>query len=75
MTDQGNKYLADIIHAIDLIVSFTSEISDYDEYLSDLKTQNAVERQLGIIGEAVNEFEKIIPAISIQRSPSSMSCH
>jgi uncharacterized protein with HEPN domain len=61
MTDQGSKYLADILQAIELIESFTSEIVNYDNYLSDLKTQSAVERQLGIIGEAVNKFEKLFP--------------
>ena len=61
MTDQGNKYLTDILLAIDLIESFTSDILNYDDYISDLKTQSAVERQLGIIGEAVNKFEKIFP--------------
>jgi|SRR5664280_119797 len=61
MTDQGKKYLTDIIHAIDLIESFTSGISSYDEYTADLKTQSAVERQLGIIGEAIIKFEKIFP--------------
>jgi uncharacterized protein with HEPN domain len=61
MTDQGNKYLTDILQAIDLIESFISDISNYDDYISDLKTQSAVERQLGIIGEAVNKFEKIFP--------------
>jgi uncharacterized protein with HEPN domain len=61
MTDQGKKYLTDIIHAVDLIESFTSGISSYDEYIADLKTQSAVERQLGIIGEAINKFEKIFP--------------
>lgn len=61
MTDQGNKYLADILQAIELIESFTSDIVNYDKYISDLKTQSAVERQLGIIGEAVNKFEKLFP--------------
>jgi uncharacterized protein with HEPN domain len=61
MTDQGKKYLTDIIHAIDLIESFTSGISSYDEYTADLKTQSAVERQPGIIGEAIIKFEKIFP--------------
>jgi uncharacterized protein with HEPN domain len=61
MTDQGNKYLADILQAIELIESFSSEIVNYDDYISDLKTQSAVERQLGIIGEAVNKFEKLFP--------------
>jgi uncharacterized protein with HEPN domain len=61
MTDQGKKYLSDILQAIDLIESFTSGITDFNDYISDLKTQSAVERQLGIIGEAVNKFEKILP--------------
>jgi uncharacterized protein with HEPN domain len=65
MTDQGNKYLTDILQAIDLIESFTSDISNYDDYISDLKTQSAVERQLGIIGEAVNKFEKIFPDFTV----------
>jgi uncharacterized protein with HEPN domain len=65
MTDQGKKYLADILHAIELIESFTSDISGYDEYMSDLKTQSAVERQLGIIGEAINKFEKIFPEATL----------
>ena len=45
MTKQGKKYLSDIIHAIELIESFMSEIYDYGSYLADLKTQSAVERQ------------------------------
>jgi uncharacterized protein with HEPN domain len=61
MTDQGNKYLADILQAITLIESFTSEISDFNEYISDYKTQSAVERQLGVVGEAVIKFEKLFP--------------
>lgn len=59
MTDQGKKYLSDILLAIELIEEFTTSISDYNEYVSDLKTQSAVERQLGIIGEAVNNFDKL----------------
>jgi len=61
MTDQGKKFLSDIIQAINLIESFTSDITDYDNYIADLKTQSAVERQLGIIGEAVNKFETLFP--------------
>ena len=61
MTDQSNKYLADVLQAIELIESFTSDIANFDDYISDLKTQSAVERQLGIIGEAVNKFEKVFP--------------
>ena len=65
MTDQGNKYLTDILQAIDLINSFVSDISNYNDYILDLKTQSAVERQLGIIGEAVSKFEKLFPESDI----------
>jgi uncharacterized protein with HEPN domain len=50
MTEQGKKYLSDIFQAIELIESFTVNIKDFDNYSVDLKTQSAVERQLGIIG-------------------------
>jgi uncharacterized protein with HEPN domain len=65
MTEQGKKYLSDILQAIVLIESFTIGIKDFDIYLSDLKTQSAVERQLGIIGEAANHFEKLNTGIKI----------
>jgi len=65
MTDQGNKLLSDILRAIELIESFVSDIKDFDSYVADLKTQSAVERQLGIIGEAVNKFEKLFPESQI----------
>lgn len=68
MTDQGKKYLSDIIHAIDLIELFTSNISDFNIYEVDLKTQSAVERQLGIIGEAVNKFEKLFPESDLKNA-------
>ena len=68
MTEKGLKYLADITQAIDLIEEFTKSVSSYTEYVKDLKTQSAVERQLGIIGEAVNKFETIHPEISLENS-------
>ena len=64
MTEEGLKYLSDIKKAIELIEDFTSSITNYNEYLDDKKTQSAVERQLGIIGEAVNKFDQIHPEIS-----------
>jgi uncharacterized protein with HEPN domain len=61
MTEKGLKYLSDIFQAIVLIEDFTKSISSYSDYVNDLKTQSAVERQLGIIGEAVNKFEILHP--------------
>ena len=68
MTDQGKKFLSDILQAIDLIESFTSDTKDFNNYIRDLKTRSAVERQLGIIGEAVNKFEKLFPEFPITRA-------
>ena len=61
MTERGKKYLFDIQIAIELIESFLQDIDSFDTYSGDLKTQIAVERQLGIIGEAVNKFRQECP--------------
>lgn len=68
MTDQGKKFLSDILQAIELIESFVVDIKDFDNYLTDKKTQSAVERQLGIIGEALNKFEKLFPESRISNA-------
>jgi uncharacterized protein with HEPN domain len=68
MTDQGKKYLSDILHAIGLIESFTATISSFDNYSADAKTQSAVERQLGIIGEAIHKFEILYPEIELDNT-------
>ena len=55
--DKVSKYLFDIQLAISLIESFTQDIT-IDQYLTDIKTQSAVERQLAIIGEAVGKLKQ-----------------
>ncbi|MBM3436909.1 MAG: DUF86 domain-containing protein [Bacteroidetes bacterium] len=68
MTEQSKKYLSDIIRSIELIEQFSSSTASFHEYLSDLKTQSAIERQLSIIGEAVNKFEKLQPESPLESS-------
>ena len=68
MTDQGKKFLSDILQAVELIESFVVDIKDFDNYVTDKKTQSAVERQLGIIGEALNKFEKLFPESRISNA-------
>jgi len=65
MTETALKYLSDISKAIELIEDFTKSVSDYNEFLNDLKTRSAVERQLGIIGEAVNKYDTFLPNQSL----------
>ena len=57
MTIKEKKYLSDMMRAISLIESFTANTRSYTEYTMDLKTQSAVERQLAIIGEALNQYD------------------
>ncbi|MEQ9289530.1 MAG: DUF86 domain-containing protein [Cyclobacteriaceae bacterium] len=58
MTGKEKKFLSDISYSIELIEEFIKDIPSFKEYESDLKTKGAVERHLGIIGEAVNKFQK-----------------
>lgn len=66
MTEQAKKYLSDIVQAIDLIEMFIVDTSTYPQFSQDLKTQSAVERQIGIIGEAVNKLEKLTPQVKVE---------
>lgn len=68
MTERGRKYLSDIQLAIELIESFVEGIDSFDNYSQDLKTQSAVERQLGIIGEAVNKFKQECPEETLENA-------
>ena len=58
MTEKSKKYLSDVLMAITLIREFTFEITDFNMYDKDRKTQSAVERQLVIIGEALNKLRQ-----------------
>jgi uncharacterized protein with HEPN domain len=57
MTEPAKKHLFDILLSIEAIEEFIGDMN-FSEYEKDLKTKSAVERQLGIIGEAVNKFTK-----------------
>ena len=51
-----------------MIESFTANTRSYMEYTVDLKTQSAVERQLAIIGEALNQYDKQPERISLNNT-------
>lgn len=65
MTEKSQKYLSDILHSIELIEEFTKSIKTFSQYENDFKTQSAVERHLGIIGEAVNKYDILNPNDSL----------
>ena len=49
--------LADILEAAQRILTYTAE-SDYDGFLTDTKTQDAVIRNLEIVGEAAKNLSQ-----------------
>lgn len=69
MTKSNYLYLEDIKDAIGWIVDVYTKDMDYYEFINDNKTQDAVVRQILIIGEAMNnitdefvEKHKVLPA-------------
>ena len=61
-------WLSDIHTSIDEIESFLPEKKDFFGFKNDLKTRKAVERNIEIIGEAVNRISKQNPAIQIKNA-------
>jgi uncharacterized protein with HEPN domain len=61
-------FLADIERSIREIFDFLPAKLDFFEFQRDLKTRKAVERNIEIIGEAMNRILKIDPQIPIEAS-------
>ena len=59
------KYLFDIANAIKIIEAHLYETSGLSLYKESLKTKDAVERRLAIIGEALNKACKIDSALTV----------
>lgn len=58
MVNSVNAWWEDIIRSIYEIYDFLPEKRDFFEYQNDLKTKKAVERNIEIIGEAINRISK-----------------
>lgn len=59
MDNEIKTWLSDIVQAIEEINSFLPEKRNFLEFQHDLKTKRAIERNVEIIGEAVNRILKI----------------
>lgn len=62
-------FLWDVREAADRIGEFTQNV-DFDEYKRDVMVRAAVERQLEIIGEALNHLAALDPGMA-ERIPAS----
>lgn len=61
-------WLKDIEQAINEIKQFVPEPRNFKTFQNDLKTKRAVERNIEIIGEAVNRIMKANPLIQINHA-------
>jgi len=66
MTREIKKYLFDIKTSIEAIQSYTANNKNFFEFQKNIVVRRAVERELEIIGEAVNRILKIDSSISIE---------
>lgn len=68
MKHEINVWLEDISKSIEEIHQFLPEPISYQDFEKDLKTRKAVERNIEIIGEALNRILKVHPEIAITDS-------
>ncbi|MFD0748960.1 DUF86 domain-containing protein [Mucilaginibacter calamicampi] len=65
MQRELKKYLFDVLTSIENIEQFVGTNNDFESFSGNLMLQHAVERNLEIIGEAVNNILKLYPDIQI----------
>jgi uncharacterized protein with HEPN domain len=65
MDKEVNLWLADIEQAISEINQFLPNQEDFEAFQNDLKTKRAIERNIEIIGEAMNRILKAKPDFPI----------
>ena len=58
MQPEARKYLYDVLKACEAILAFVGNRT-FEDYDSDLMLRSAVERQLMIVGEALNKASQI----------------
>jgi uncharacterized protein with HEPN domain len=61
-------YLLDISNSIESIYEYLGENPDFDKYENNKILRRAVEREIEIIGEAINRILKINPVIDISNA-------
>ncbi|MDR1141131.1 MAG: DUF86 domain-containing protein [Planctomycetaceae bacterium] len=65
MNNNVKKYLHDIDESIDSIENYLGAKRDFNTYIGNKMLRRAVERELEIIGEAINKIDKIISDIPL----------
>ena len=59
MSDELKRYLEDVLHSILMIEKFKENIQSFQEYETNAMLKSAVQWQLSVIGEALNNALKM----------------
>ena len=73
MDNRIKQYLFDIEQSISDVKVYISSINSFEEYSDDKLIRRAVEREIEIIGEAMNRILKIDPTIRISNAREIVS--
>ena len=65
MNNELKKFLFDIHVSIESIENFLGETRDFNIYKSNKMLRRAIEREFEIIGEALNQLDKLNPDLEI----------
>ena len=65
MKDELKRYLEDVLHSITMIEQFRSTVKSFAEYEKNALLKSAVQWQLSVIGEALNNALKQEPTLTI----------
>jgi uncharacterized protein with HEPN domain len=65
MSDELKRYLEDILHSILMIEKFKGKVVTYEQYESNDLLKSAIQWQLSVVGEALNNALKMDAALSI----------
>jgi uncharacterized protein with HEPN domain len=68
MAENAKKYFLDISEAIVHIEQFTTGTPTFFDYEKNLLVRRAVERELGIIGEAINRLLQMDDSVEIEHA-------
>ncbi len=68
MRPEIKKHLYDVNESIDSIFEYLGDKRDFDEYVKDKLLRRAIEREIEIIGEALNRALKLDPDLNIENA-------
>ncbi|NHB69745.1 HepT-like ribonuclease domain-containing protein [Perlabentimonas gracilis] len=68
MKREAKKYLFDIKTSVESIFDFLGEKRNFFEYQNNKLLRRGIEREIEIIGEAMNRIMKIAPDIQIENA-------